>query len=290
MSVGIVTDSTCDLPAAKLLKLGVAAVPLKVIVGSETYRDWRDLDPLQLYEWMTTKGALPQTSPPDVQDFLPVYKRFLNTYEHIVSIHLSSKLSETMLRAQEAAAELGAEHRIHFVDSGAASAPLAEIVIGAAAAASTNGQLADVLDAAERVKSNIYTLITPVSLEWLKHGGQLSRVKGTFGNLFGLRPVLTLQEGAVATDGTTRQNAIIETFITRLKKRFGVAPIRMTLGFAGKSREEIESIKRAIEQSGLNIISGRVQLIGPVIGAKLGPGAIAICAYPELGAVLDLEA
>jgi DegV family protein with EDD domain len=288
MNVGIVTDSTCDLPAAKLLKLGVAAVPLKVSVGSETYRDWRDIEPLRLYEMMTDNGALPQTSPPDVQDFLPVYTRFLNTYQHIVSIHLSSKLSETMSRAQQAAAQLRAENRIHFVDSGAASAPLAEIVIGAATAAAANSSLSDVLDTTERVKSSIYTLITPDSLEWLRHGGQLSRVKGTFGNLFGLRPVLTLQDGSVASDGATRQNAITETFITRLKKRFGDAPIRMTLSFAGKSREEIEVIKRAIELSGLNIIKGRVQLIGPVIGAKLGPGTVAVCAYPELGAVLDI--
>jgi fatty acid-binding protein DegV len=59
MPVGIVTDSTCDLPAARLLKLGVAAVPLRIVIGDELYRDWRDVEPGTLAVCAYPAGSAP---------------------------------------------------------------------------------------------------------------------------------------------------------------------------------------------------------------------------------------
>ena len=153
MAVGVVTDSSCDLPAATLLRLGVAAAPLLVTVKGTVYRE-RDLDAFQLYGWMRERGVLPQTSPPEVGDFVSIYERYLRAYDEVVSVHLSSALSGTLSRAREAAAHLGAEDRIHFVDSGSASAGLAEVVMAASAAASAGAPGDAVVGAAEEVKKS----------------------------------------------------------------------------------------------------------------------------------------
>lgn len=288
MSVGIVTDSTCDLPAATLLRLGIAAVPLKVIVGDEVYRDWRDIDPLTLYGWMSDQGVMAETNPPAPEDFLPVYRRFLATYDEIVSVHLSSKLSLTLEHARAAAAELGAQDRIHFVDSGAATTALAEMVMASAREAADGGDAESVVFAAERIRDSIYILISPETLDWLVAGGRIGRARGLIGNLLGLRPILTLHEGEIATEGTIRQRGVVDNMLKRFEERFGDTPVRVAIGYAGNDREEIERLKRMIERTDLNIVRGRVQLVGPVIGAHLGPGTTALCAYPDLGAALAL--
>jgi dihydroxyacetone kinase-like predicted kinase len=47
--VGIVTDSTCDLPDGMLEDLNVAVVPVRVYFGSENYLDKVTLSPAEFY-------------------------------------------------------------------------------------------------------------------------------------------------------------------------------------------------------------------------------------------------
>ncbi len=275
--VGVVTDSSCDLPAATLLRLGVAAAPLLVTVAGTVYRE-RDLDPFQLYGWMRKGGVLPQTSPPEVGDFVSVYERYLRAYDEVVSIHLSQGLSDTLLRAREAAAHLDAGDRIRFLDSGSASAGLAEVVMAASAAASAGAAGLEVVRAAEGVKETLYCLLVPRSRRWLAKDGSRSKVRGLAGRLRGTKPVMTFQAGELADDAPLPRGALAEGLAARLNKHFGSEPLHLALGFAG-DRESLEAVKTELEAS-LTIHRGRVQLIGAALGARLGPGTLMACAYP----------
>lgn len=287
MRVGIVTDSTCDLPAATLLRLGVAAVPLRVRIGEQVHRDWRDIEPAALYEQMESNGVMPVTSPPDAEDFVLVYERYLAAYDVIISVHLSGALSETVARAREAVALLGAEDRITVVDSRQATAPLAEMVIEAATQAADGADLDQILWHINRMRDSLYTLICPDSLKWLLAGGRIGRTQLVMGNLFGVRPIITIDDGAVVPAGRTRHGATISTLVSKLTERFVDIPIHLTLFFAGQDRDSLEQLKRATEEAGLDIVSGRVQLLGPVIGSHLGPRTLGLCAYPEIVSIFE---
>ena len=60
--VGIVTDSTCDLPAAMLEELNVGVVPVRVYFGSENYLDKVTLTPAEFY----ARFAVTDEAPEDV--------------------------------------------------------------------------------------------------------------------------------------------------------------------------------------------------------------------------------
>ena len=271
------TDSSCDLPAATLLRLGVAAVPLTVTVAGTVYRE-RDLDAFQLYGWMRKGGVLPQTSSPEVGDFVSVYERYLRAYDEVVSVHLSQRLSDTLLCAREAAAHLDAGDRVHFVDSGSASAGLAEVVMAASAAASAGAAGLEVVGAAEGVKETLYCLLVPRSRRWLAKDGSRSKVRGLADRLRGTTPVMTFQAGELTDDTPLRRGALAESLAKRFSERFGSEPLYLALGFAG-DREALEGVKTALEAS-LTIHRGRVQLIGAAMGARLGPDTLMACAYP----------
>lgn len=287
MRIGIVTDSTCDLPAATLLRLGVAAVPLRVTLGKKVHRDWRDIDPAALYGQMESSDVMPTTSPPDTEDFITVYDRYLSAYDTIISVHISGALSETIDRAREAVAELGAEDRIEVVDSRQATAPLAEMVIEAATQASEGADLDQILWYLNRIRDSIYTLICPDSLKWLRAGGRIGQTKMMMGNLLGVRPVITLKDGAVEETGRTRHGNMIRAMVSRLDERFAGMPIHLTLFYTGQDRDSVEELKVAAEEAGLDIVSGRVQLLGPVIGSHLGPRTLGLCAYPEIISIFE---
>lgn len=284
MSVGIVTDSTCDLPAARLLKLGVAAVPLRIIIGDEVYRDWRDVEPGTLYRWMLEQGVVPQVTPPEVADFTAVYRRYLSAYDEIISIHHAGALSDTLKRAVQAALELGASKRIHHLDSYSSGGALAEIVMAAARQAANGASAAQVIDVAEHIRETIYTLLTPASLEWLELAEGISRSQAWLSNLFGLRPIFSLQDGELVLAGSARQSQVTQALIRRLKERFDGEPLLLTLAVAGREYQRVDQLRAALRASSIKLSQGRVQLLGPQLGSYLGPGTLAVCAYPASSA------
>src|SRR4029077_1627949 len=60
--VGIVTDSTCDLPASMLEELQVGVVPVRVYFGSENYLDKVTITPTEFYGRFAVSDVVPKTS------------------------------------------------------------------------------------------------------------------------------------------------------------------------------------------------------------------------------------
>jgi fatty acid-binding protein DegV len=50
MTVRIVTDSSCDLPAGVIARYGICVVPLYINVGSQSYLDGIDMTRNEFYK------------------------------------------------------------------------------------------------------------------------------------------------------------------------------------------------------------------------------------------------
>lgn len=74
MSLRIVTDSTCDLPAATLARYGIRVVPLYINVGRNGYRDGIDLTREAFYRGLPTFPVHPTTAAPSAHTFREVYE------------------------------------------------------------------------------------------------------------------------------------------------------------------------------------------------------------------------
>jgi fatty acid-binding protein DegV len=57
--VGIVTDSTADIPQWLASKLGIDVVPCQVFFGEKVYRDGMDLTPESFYQKLAQSSELP---------------------------------------------------------------------------------------------------------------------------------------------------------------------------------------------------------------------------------------
>ncbi|WP_420595903.1 DegV family protein [Deinococcus sp.] len=275
----ILTDSTCDLAPQELRRLGVCAVPLDLHVGGQAYTDWAEIDAKTIFRELQ-QGQTVSSSPPTTDTFIQAYQPLLAQHQDIISIHISSEISDTLGHAHEAAAYLKAEDNIHIVDSGFTSMALAEQVLRAVDLAARDEDADDILDSLARIRGNTVGEFCVGSLEHLHRAGRLSRTRQVVGNVLGLRPVLKFEEGRIVQARTTQEKKAMTNIIASLEKQFGDTPLSVTAINAGQDSDRIAELKTALQGSSLNIQRGRLQLFGAVISANLGPGSYGFMAVP----------
>jgi DegV family protein with EDD domain len=281
MRVGVVTDSTCDLPAATLRRVRVEAVPLRLEVGEESYLDWRDIDPATLYDWIQNQGVLPTVHSPEPEDFMHVYRRTFQRYESLVSIHLSANFSNTLGKAHVAARKLGIEDRVTFIDSGFVGAGLAEIVLEAARLARAGESAVAVREVAQRLRRQLYGVISPTSASWNAPGGRWGELLQRGHRGLKHRPLVAVSDGRLEQLGWASRTRVAEAMARELHERFGDQPLRLAVAYGGSDQAQLAGLRLAMERAGLTIAHGRVQLIGPALGARFGAGAASVFARPS---------
>lgn len=281
MSIGIITDSACDLPSEVLLQHNIISVPLQVIINGEAQRDWLDIAPAQLYQRMLVDGIMPETSPPSIDDLLMCYETALERHDKVIAVHVSHQLSETYLRAQQAINTLEAQDRVLMIDSQHINAAVAEILLALAESiARGEGDIHVLAQEAIHIRDTAHSLYVPHSLKWLVAGGRLSPVRAAVGNMLNIRPFISITNGVVVNEGTARKHKVMDSLIERLEGYFADRPIRLTFTSAGVQSEALEEFQHRLAESYLNIANARLQMIGPAIGAHLGPHTIGATAYP----------
>src|SRR5215831_1315727 len=172
-NTAIVLDSTADFPEASDRFANWRVVPLYVLFGDQSYRDYVDLSPAEFYARLRTSEQLPTTSQPTPGDFLRTYEE-LAAYDRIYSLHISAVLSGTYQSATTAGAEIGGD-KVRVVDSESASAAIAMLgmAIQARLVSGTTDQEVEAL--IDRYRSQAHLTFTVDTLEFLRRGGRIGR-------------------------------------------------------------------------------------------------------------------
>lgn len=280
MRIGVVTDSTCDLPVATLKRVGAMAAPLWVSVGEESYRDWRDLEPGTLYEWMHDQGLQLTVRSPDPEDFMAIYRNAFSHYDMVLSVHLSPRFSRTYDNARQAAERLGVRERVVLIDSGFAGAGLAEVVLEVAARIRDGGSAADAEAAAHTLRRQLFGVFSPTAGDWGSADRLLGKLRERRRIARGQRPLLGMQSGTMLPLGWSRQDGVARAMAQQLHRHFGSRPIAVAVACASADQADLARLREAVEAAGLNVLRGRVQLIGPALSTRLGTGAAALFGRP----------
>jgi len=273
-NTAIVLDSTADFPEGPERFPNWRIVPLYVNIGGESYRDYVDLPPAELYRRLEA-GESATTSQPTPGDFVAVYEELAPRYERIYSLQLSSTLSGTFASAQTAAASVGEAVRV--VDTRTASAAIAMLglAVQRRLEQGTTDEAVGML--VERYLETHGLLFTVDTLDYLARGGRIGRGAAFAGSLLSVKPILGLENGEVVPLKRVRGNAkaleelgsllaasTTDTPSLRIGLAHAVAPDRLAA---------LESIVRAERpQAVIEVVTG----LGAVIGAHAGPGTLGL--------------
>ncbi|MGW4489046.1 DegV family protein [Amycolatopsis sp. NPDC004368] len=273
--IAVVTDSTSCLPDKLAARWGIGVVQVQLHVRDQTDDEHR-FDRNELIAAMKS-GHSVTTSPPDPGAFFWTYQdAAARGASAIVSLHLSGRLSETVQSAREAAQQVRIP--VHIIDSGTVSMSLGFAAVSAARVAGAGGQLARVLEAAERRVRGATELIYVDTLEYLRRTGRVGAAQSLVGTAFSIKPLLTVRNGEVSplarVPGTKRaMNRLVDLAVkTAGDQRVDIAVTR----FGADETEVVRRLRDRIPQID-DVVIGDAST---VIGAHVGPGALSITVSP----------
>ncbi len=275
MKIAVVTDSTSDIPANIATKNKISVVPLNLHVENKTYLDNIDISADELYEMLPSSSVAPTTSAPSAGTFIEVYENLLKSYDQIISIHISSKLSLTHGSAVNAAKEINKKKKlVEVINSETASMALGLTSIIVAETIKKNNIS---LDEAKELSKNLSERSTFLgmvpTLKYLVRGGRIGKAKGFVGSLLKFKPILTMQDGEAHPLVRVRS---IEKGINKLKELAQEnSPLEKISVLYTTEKDKAEEIAEDIKSFDKKIDPIIAQL-GPVIGAHLGPNVLGL--------------
>lgn len=281
MSIGIVTDSTADLPVEYYESHNVTMVPLVVRFGDEVFRDWIDIKPDEFFKRLKTSNILPKTSQPSAGDFIGAYEKLAGEgCEHIISIHISAHLSGTLTSAKAALQDFK-KVPVTLIDSEQTSALLGAFVMELAEAREGGASLDDLLRVAERCKRRGKIFFVVDTLKYLELGGRIGKARALLGSMLSIKPILTLEEGVVTPVAKVKgAHKARRELISLLKREVAKRPPGDKVKVLVASTDnpaEVPLLEEAIKEAAVRYDElGRGQ-VGAVIGTYTGPGTYAVC-------------
>lgn len=277
MCVRIIVDSSTDV--SEKYREKIQSVPLTVRFGDKEYLDGVEISKHQFYEMLVESDALPTTSQATPAAFAEYLESVASAGDSAVVITLSSKLSGTYQSAVLAAEDYP---NIYVVDS-------QSVAIGTGVLAQYAVELAQQGMGAEEIaqeltqqREKVCVVALLDTLEYLKKGGRISKTVAFAGGMLNIKPVVTVQDGAVALIGKARgsrngNNLLVE----KIREAGGVDFERpVLLGYTGLSSALLEKYvddSKALWADHVDKLDGC--LLCSVIGTHAGPGAVAVAFF-----------
>jgi fatty acid kinase fatty acid binding subunit len=270
-NTAIVLDSTADFPQAPERFPNWRVVPLYVLFGDDSYRDYVDLSPDAFYERLRTSDRLPTTSQPTPGDFLASYEA-LSEYERIYSLHISAALSGTYQSARTAAAELG--DKVRVVDSESASAAIAMLGF-AIQRRLERGTTDDELDALiVRFRKDAGLIFTVDTLEFLRRGGRIGRASAWAGELLHVKPILTIEREVVPLKRVRGNRKAMQEFVSGFTSTTTDTP-SLKVGIAhADAPDRAEQLRKMVRAERPHAEIELITTLGAVVGTHAGPGTV----------------
>jgi DegV family protein with EDD domain len=270
MSIKIVTDSTCDLPASVIAENGITVVPLYINFGKEGYLDGVELSRQEFYQRLPDSDPFPTTAAPGTEVFRQTYDQLAaKGATQILSIHISPSLSATLSIAQLGAQETQTVPVTPF-DSGQLSLGLGFIVLTAAHAAAAGRPLNEIIDLLREMTSRTHVVAALETLEYLRRSGRMNRAVASLGNLLQIKPLLRMHNGNPTAERVRTNKGATKRLIRYLSD---LAPLEQVAFVHAQAPNRAEALRQQVKHL---LPGGAVPTveITPVLGANLGPGAV----------------
>ena len=265
----IITDSTCDLTLEELKRLDVEMLSLKVNFGKEEFLDKRTITDDEFYKKLKKSKDLPTTTLISIGEFQETFDRYPT--EEIVVLPISSKLSGTYQSAMMAK-EMTGRSDIYVVETSSVTLCLGLLVRQAVL---MNQQGVDGQTIAEKIKElskrvKVYAMID--TLKYLVKGGRLTGVQGALGEMLNVKPLITVEDGAIKNIGKARGTKAARSRLVEMVTKERQIDWEMPVVFAHTNNKELlKELMEDLQQKD----NPEIHIIGAVVGTHVGPGAIA---------------
>jgi len=277
MTVAVVTDSAATVPPTLVDELGIGVVPLRLTIGTVSYRDG-EVAP----ETLLARVGEVTTSGPTPADFLEVIEARAGT-DGVVVATVSREIAAGTYLAAEAAAEL-ATVPVQVVDTATAAGGEGLVVLAAARRAATGASLGEVASTVRRVGRLVRLVATLPDLDHLVRSGHVPEAAAWAARWTGLQPVIELRRGRIRpmTPARNRQAALAKVVASWRRSRPSRAAALHVAALhsqaPGAAVELLDAVRAEVEPA-----SSFVGPFGTVMLVHAGPGVVGLAWWWEEG-------
>ncbi len=277
--IRIVTDSAARLPPDWAKENGVIVLPHTITLEGCDFREDVDLDETGLAEKLARFPAPFTVAGPHIDDFSRVYKELADAKSDVISLHISSGLSETVQNAMRAREDYRGRCNIQVIDSQSMALGLNELVRAAVDLVNRNYSLESIVKQLRGLMQNIYGIFISDDMRFLEHSRRLRPAQAILGNMLEIIPCLSLEEGnLVAVEKVRSPERAIEKlteFAGEFDARAEIAVLQMLPQHTARTNALLESLKLAFPRKA----SIEVFSCGINVGSIIGPTGIGVMIY-----------
>lgn len=270
MTVRILTDSTCDLPAGIVTDLDIRVIPLYIHIGNRDYLDGIDMARAEFYEKLPTFHENPTTAVPSPLKFRAMYDALAEEgASEVLSIHISASLSAIKNVAQTAAAETTSVPVTVF-DSRQLSLGTGFLVQTAAELAKAGRSVKEILAVLEDQIRRTHVWAALDTLEFLRRSGRMNSVVSTIGELLQIKPILKMYDGVSGAERVRTRKKAVNRLVEMLKT---YSPFEKIAFLHSDAAEQARALQDQVREL-LPHKETWLEIINPVLGAHIGPGVV----------------
>lgn len=222
----VLTDSTCDLPEEAAKQHNIDIVCFKIALDGEGYIERVDFTPEQFCEMLKKASGLPTTAQITQFEFFDKFEEYdRQGVEQTLYISINAGGSGTNAAAHAAAAQFHEEHpdsrmEIFIVDSHAYSMAEGAGVIEAKQKLDAGETMESVVEYLNDKYAKMEILLTAYTLKVIRKSGRISAAAAIAGDLLGIHPIFTLNDGVSQVVKKVRgEKAIVSSMATTMASR-----------------------------------------------------------------------
>jgi len=284
----IVVDTSCDLSPEYIRDKGIEILPIPFVLDGIEYNDgyWQNITGKEFYDALRNGGTA-VTSQINPDSFLDVFNEFAKKGEDALFIGLSGNLSATYQNSLIALAETRESYRdcgIFSIDSISATTVNGLLTVLAVNKREEGLSAEETAAWLEEKKHSIIGIFTVDDLMYLHRGGRLSKLSAVGGSILGIKPILSLQpDGSLGLKEKVRgREAALKLMASNMARSIAAGATLETVYISHTDCEEHALQLAGMVKDAVDVRHIEIIMMGPVIGAHVGPGTVTLVFEAEM--------
>lgn len=283
--IGIVVDSTIDLPNGLAKALDLNIVPIHILINGKDYLHGKDVVNQEIVEYLRQNASI-KTSPPFPGEYAEAFESIDKKYDKIYSFHVSSALSHCYTCAENSLGMLSASlaKKITFIDT-------KNVSIGQGLLVNKIARASKIIKDPEKFENYMTILINECviafavdNVYWLKRAGKLNMFSTFFGKMLDVKPIIGLENGKLIAIEKTKgkelaMDGLIRIACKAVERHKWSSEVWVAhsdaLIVAKQVRDKLAGLLH-IEKKQVAVVE-----IGPTMTAHTGPGCISVAVLPK---------
>ena len=276
-------DSTCDVSGELLERCKAKLIPLHIILNEKSYDDGVNIKPDDIYANFAKTGKLPKTSAINTQEYIDIFKPYIDDGYDIIHINLGSAISSSYQNCVTASKEF--DGHLYPINSCNLSSGSGHLVIETAKRIEKGMTAPEIAEEIKALVPKCHTSFVIDKLDYLRAGGRCSTLAMLGANLLQLKPSIEVNnnDGSMTVGKKYRgklENVLIQYVHEQLDKYENIRNDKIFITHAGIGEKYVEIVKNELDK--LHYFTEIfIERASCTISSHCGPGTLGILFMTE---------